>query len=132
MVLFSDHNNKYNNYYLRIPYNSIEFILKRRYFYRRNAIEIFTVDKKSYLFNINENKFKDFYNNIRQYMKGNIDDIITESKIDDKIGFYNKQTFLRLNKGYIPFKNRQRDMSLKILYENWSKWKISSLKLLCY
>ena len=128
--IFRPNNTKYNNYFIRIPYNSIEFILKRRYFYRRNAIEIFTVDKKSYLFNINENKFKTFYENIRHYMKSNIEDINVESKFDDKIGFYNKLTFLRLNKGYIPFQNRQKDMSLKILYENWSKWKISSMKLL--
>ena len=85
--IFRPNNTKYNNYFIRIPYNSIEFILKRRYFYRRNAIEIFTVDKKSYLFNINENKFKTFYENIRHYMKSNIEDINIESKFDDKIGF---------------------------------------------
>ena len=128
--IFRPQNNKYNNYYIRIPYNSIEFVLKRRYFYRRNALEIFTVDKKSYLFNINENKFKKIYENIKYYMNKNIEEITTESIYDNKIGFYNKQTFLKLNKGYIPFQNGHRDMNLKLLYENWSKWKISSLKFL--
>ena len=128
--IFRPNNTKYRNYYLRIPYNSIEFVLKRRYFYKRNALEVFTVDKKSYLFNINEDKFKKIYNNIKLYMKSTIEDINIESTIDDKIGFYNKQTFLKLNKSFIPFQNRQREMNLKTLYEKWSKWQISSLKLL--
>ena len=57
----------------------------------------------------------------------------TEDIIIDKykLGFYNKQTFLKLNKSFIPFQNRQqKDMSLKSIYDNWSKWKMSSLKLL--
>ena len=128
--IFRPQNNKYKNYYIRIPYNSIEFVLKRRYFFKRNALEIFTVDKKSYMFNINEDKFKTFYENIKTYMKSNIEEIKIESSFDDKIGFYNKHTFLKLNKGYIPFQNKKREMNLKTLYENWSKWKISSLKLL--
>ena len=33
---------------LRIPYNMINFVMKRTYFYRANAIEIFTSNQKSY------------------------------------------------------------------------------------
>ena len=126
--IFRPQNKKYENYYIHIPYNSIELILRRRYFFRRNALEIFTVDKKSYLFNINENKFKSFYENIKSYMSTTTEDIIIDKY---KLGFYNKQTFLKLNKSFIPFQNRQqKDMSLKSIYDNWSKWKMSSLRLL--
>ena len=128
--IFRPQNKKYENYFIHIPYNSIELILKRRYFFRRNALEIFTVNKKSYLFNINENKFKSFYENIKHYMQNTVEDI---NIFNDKnnIGFYNKQTFLKLNKDSIPFQTvQQKDMSIKSIYDNWSKWKMSSLKLL--
>ena len=125
--IFRPQNKKYENYFIHIPYNSIELILKRRYFFKRNALEIFTVDKKSYLFNINENKFNSIYDNIKHYMSKTTEDIIIDKY---KLGFYNKMTFLKLNKSFIPFQNRQKDMSLKSIYENWSKWKMSSLKLL--
>ena len=49
--IFSLQNSKYQHYYLKIPYYNIEFVLKRRYFYKRNVIEIFTINKKSYLSN---------------------------------------------------------------------------------
>ena len=134
--IFRPQNKKYENYFIKIPYNSIELILKRRYFYKRNAIEIFTVDKKSYFFNINDNKFKSLYENIKHYMPSGIEDIIIEKnrfeKSGEKIGFYSKNTFLQFNKSIIPFQNIQKDMSLKTIYENWSKWKISSFKLLMY
>ena len=129
--IFYPQNTKYDYYYVNIPYNSIDFILKRRYFYKRNAIEIFTVKKKSYLFRVEENKFKTFFDNIKHYMKSTIEDIYIEySKFDDKIGFYNKQEFLNLNNGFIHLASKQKEMNLKNIYEKWSKWKISSLKML--
>jgi len=76
--IFYPQNTKYDYYYVNIPYNSIDFILKRRYFYKRNAIEIFTVKKKSYLFRVEENKFKTFFDNIKHYMKSTIEDIYIE------------------------------------------------------
>ena len=48
-------------------------------------------------------------------MKSNIEDIYIEySKYDDKIGFYNKQTFVNLNRGFIPMPTKQKEMNLKI------------------
>ena len=129
--IFRPQHKKYDYYYLTIPYNSIEFILRRRYFYKRNAIEIFTVNKKSYFFRIEEKKFKSFIDNIKHYMKSTIEDIYIEySKIDDKIGIYNKQRFLSLNNGFIPLASKQQEMNIKNIYEKWTKWKISSLKML--
>ena len=129
--LFRPQNEKYDYYYINIPYNSIEFILRRKYFYKRTAIEIFTVNKKSYLFRIEDNKIKVILDNIKYYMKSTIEDIYIEySKIDEKVGFYNKQTFLNLNKGFVPFESKKREMNIKDIYEKWSKWKISTLKML--
>ena len=38
--------NKSKYYHLKIPYEEIEFILKRRYIFKRNSFEIFTMKKK--------------------------------------------------------------------------------------
>ena len=128
---FRRQNKKYDYYCIKIPYNSISFILKRKYFYKKSSIEIFTVNKKSYLFKLEDNKIKTMLDNIRHYMKSNIEDIyIDYSKYDDKIGFYNKQTFLNLNNGFIPLPTTQIEMNLKNIYEKWSKWKLSTLNLL--
>ena len=128
---FRRQNKKYDYYYIKIPYNSISFILKRKYFYKKSSIEVFTVNKKSYLFKLEDNKIKTMLDNIKHYMKSNIEDIYIEySKYDDKIGFYNKQTFLNLNNGYIPLPTTQIEMNLKNIYEKWSKWKLSTLNLL--
>ena len=129
--IFRPQNKKYENYCIKIPYNSISFILKRKYFYKKSSIEIFTVNKKSYLFKLEDSKIRTMLDNIRHYMKSNIEDIYIEySKYDDKIGFFNKQTFLNLNNGFIPLPTKQIEMNLKNIYEKWSKWKLSTLKLL--
>jgi hypothetical protein len=58
---------KYNHYFISIPYNKIQYILRRRYFFKKSALEIFTEDKKSYLFNIEGdlNNIKYFIENIK-------------------------------------------------------------------
>ena len=129
--IFKPQNKKYDYYRIDIPYNSIEFILKRRYFYKKTCLEIFTVNKKSYLFKLEDTKIRTILDNIKQNMKSNIEDIYIEySKYDDKIGFYNKQTFVNLNRGFIPMPAKQKEMNLKNIYEKWYKWKLSSLRML--
>ena len=71
---------------------------------------------------------KKVYENIRHYMKSDIEDISIEyTKYEEKIGFYNKNRQLP-NKIQIP--NTIKNMNLKYLYDKWSKWEISTLKLL--
>ena len=52
--VFRSQNHKYNNFFIWIPYNKIQMMLKRRYFFKRQAIEIFTEDRKSYFFKLKE------------------------------------------------------------------------------
>ena len=126
--IFKPQTNKYNYYYLKIPYNSIEFILKRKYYFKKSVIEIFTINKKSYLFQFEEKNMKIIFDNIHHYMKSDIEDISTEYyKFEDKIGFYNKKKML-LNGIQLP--NRFKNMSLKYLYDKWLKWEISTFKFL--
>ena len=128
--VFRSQNHKYNNFFIWIPYNKIQMMLKRRYFFKRQAIEIFTEDRKSYFFKLKEKNILFFIENMKVYMKQNIEDIcITYNKFDEKIGFVNKNNCLlnfNLNYNY----NEKRCMNLKNIYEKWAKWEISTLKLL--
>ena len=123
---------KYNHYFISIPYNKIQYILRRRYFFKKSALEIFTEDKKSYLFNIEGdlNNIKYFIENIKYFMKQDLEDIFIEyNKFDEKIGFVNKKNIF-LNTNLQLFTNKKNSMNLKLLYEKWSKWEISTLQML--
>ena len=126
--IFKSQSNKYHCYYLKIPYSSIEFVLKRRYYFKKTVLEIFTINKKSYSFRFEEEKLKAVFENIRYYMKSYIEDISTEyTKYDDKIGFFNNN---RILDNGIALPNIIKNMNLKNLYEKWTKWEISTLKFL--
>ena len=126
--IFKPQTNKYGYYYLKIPYNSIEFIFKRRYYFKKTVLDIFTINKKIYSFRFEENDMKTVYENIRHYMKSDIEDIFIEfTKYEEKIGFFNKKKLLN-NKIQIP--NTIKNMNLKYIYEKWAKWEISTFKLL--
>ena len=126
--IFKSQSNKYHCYYLKIPYSSIEFVLKRRYYFKKTVLEIFTINKKSYSFRFEEEKLKTVFENIRYYMKSDIEDISTEyTKYEDKIGFFNNN---RILDNGIALPNIIKNMNLKNLYEKWTKWEISTLKFL--
>ena len=124
--IFRPQTNKYNYYYINIPYDSIDFVLKKRYYFKMSVLEIFTINKKSYFFKFEENQLKTIIDNIRYYMKSNIEDIYVEN-VKNEIGFYNKKKML--NNG-IQLPNKMKYMNLKYLYEKWTKWEISTLKML--
>ena len=121
---------RYEDFFIHIPFNKIQLILKRRYYFKKTALEIFTEDRKSYLFRIDENKIKYFFESIKYYMKQDLEDIYIEyNKFDDKIGFVNKKNIF-LNTNHLIFTYEKKYMNLKSLYEKWSKWEISTLKML--
>ena len=126
--IFKPQLNKHSYYYLKIPLKSIDFIFKRSYYFKKSVLEIFTINKKSYFFRFEENKMKVVFDNIRHYMKSDIEDISIEyTKYEEKIGFYNKNKILENG---ISLPNNIKNMNLKNLYEKWIKWEISTLKLL--
>ena len=128
--VFEPQTHKYNNFYLWIPYNKIQMVFKRRYYFKIQAIEIFTEDRKSYLFKLNDTVTKFFFDNIKFFMKQDIEEIHIEyNKFEEKIGFMNKNNiFLNYNLNYFP--NEKKLVNLKNIYEKWCKWEISTLKLL--
>jgi len=128
--IFSPQNEKYEYFHFSIPYNKIAFILKRRYYFKVSALEIFTTDKKSYLFKFDHNKFEDIFSNIKFYINPKAKDIYIEnSKFYDKIGFINENSRMNNMNKKIYDKNY---MNLKTLYDKWKKWEISTMRLLMY
>ena len=129
--VFKTQRRKYDGYHVKIPYNQIALVLKRRYFFKTIALEIFTIKNKSYYFKFNGKNFKKVYENIRHKMKSTIEDIQIEySKIDSKIGFVNNNdnNNLFINTSILMYK--KKDMNLKNLYEKWATWEISTFKFL--
>jgi len=133
--------NKYNYYNFKISYNEIDFVLKRKYYFKKTCLEIFTVNKKSYFFRFKEKELENVYENIKHYMKSdkntkgdksNIEDISIEyTKYEDKIGFFNRKQCIKISKDtFIPIANDLKSMNMKHLYDQWIKWEMSTLKLI--
>jgi hypothetical protein len=129
--IFKNMSDKYNKYYMSIPLKEIELIFKRRYFFKKNVLEIYTQDKKSYFFRINEKNFDSFFNNLKNYLKDDLEDITIEySKTEEKIGFINKKNHLYYYNNYNILFNSKKCSSLKNLYSKWTNWEISTFTLL--
>ena len=129
--VFKTQKRKYDGYHLSIPYRNIAFILKRRYFFKTVALEIFTLKNKSYYFKFNEKNIKKIYDNIRHLMKSTVEDIYIEySKNDSKIGFVNNNDNNNYFTNTSMLMYKKKDMNLKNLYEKWSTWEMSTLKFL--
>ena len=65
-------NEELNDYYLKIYFNEIKFILPRKYYGELSSIEIFTKNNKSYFFKfVNDKNYKNFLNIISRNQKIN-------------------------------------------------------------
>ena len=114
-------------YYKCIPYTHIEMVLKRRYFFKRNSLEVFTLNKKSYFLKfVTDKDCETMYNAIQRHFDKYDDIQIEHKKIDKCIGYYNKKTYLTNPDYDYPY------MSLSKKYEKWCEWEISTLELLMY
>ena len=129
--IFSPQKNKYDYLHISIPYDKLIFALKRRYYYKVCCLEVFTSDKKSYLFRFENDKLNDIISKI----KHNIDnpqpeDITIENKtFYHKIGFLNyKSKINNMNKKIY----KKGELNLKNIYEKWKKWDISTMRLLMF
>ena len=125
--IFSPQKEKYEYLHIKIPYNQIVLILKRRYYFKISALEIFTTEKKSYLFKFDHNKLGDIISHLKHYMNKLEDIYIENNKFYNKIGYLNINSRIYNMNKKIYEKNY---MNLKHLYELWKKWEISTLQLL--
>ena len=129
--IFKKKKDNYNQYYLKLPFKGIELIFKRRYYFKKNALEIYNQDKKSYFFRIDETKFKSFLDTLKYQLKNDLEDITIEyTKTDNKIGLINKNNIFYNYNNYNNLFNSKRIPSIKTLYLKWIKWEISTFTLL--
>ena len=139
--IFHEQNEKYKDYFIKIPFTEVELILKRRYYFKRNVIEVFTQNKKSYLFRIDENKSEQFFNDIilnNQKSPFNVEFeniTIENNKAEEKIGLVNKTNLLFEYNNYRPLfftKRFTRVTTIKNIYIKWINWEISTFTLINY
>ena len=140
-AIFHEQREKYKDYFIKIPFTQIELLLKRRYYFKRNVLEVFTQNKKSYLFRIDETKSESFFNDIitnNQKSKFNVefDNITIENnKSEDKIGLVNKTNLLFEYNNYRSLfftKRFTKVTTIKNIYIKWINWEISTFTLLNY
>ena len=134
--IFKEAGEKYKNYFIKLRFEEVEIIFKRRYYFKKNVLEIFTQNKKSYFFRIDETKFDRFFEDIienNQKSKFNVDfEYITieNAKSEEKIGLVNKSNLLY---DYNDFKQlffSKKFSTIKNIYTKWTKWEISTFTLL--
>ena len=126
--VFHAQQDKYKGYQLKIPFSDIAYVMKRRYFFKTIALEIYTFKNKSYYFQFNKETINIIYENLKFHMKSTLEEINVEyPKSDTKIGFVN------FNNNYINTKMlmfKKKEINIKSLYEKWVNWDISTFKFL--
>ena len=129
--VFKGHGERYSQYYMKIPLKGIELIFKRRYYFKKNVLEIYNQERKSFFFRIDEKHFKTFLNSIKFYLKYDLEEItIDYSKYEEKIGFINKNNILYNYNNYNILFNTKKNSSIRYLYLKWLKWEVSTFTLL--
>ena len=132
---FKSYKKDKNFYKLRIKYNDIRIILKRKYYYNNSAIEIFTSKNKSYIFNfVDENVRKTILNELLKKI-GDFATVVDDMKEsnnknnkENSIGYFNNRYFSILTK------NDSKKTTIKIskLVKLWKSWEISNFEFLMY
>ena len=136
--IFHEQNEKYKDYFIRLPFTQVELIFKRRYYFKRNVLEIFTQNKKSYFFRIEERKFEQFFNDIilnnqKSKFKVEFDHVTIENnKTEEKIGLVNKTNLLYEYNNYKSLFFSKKINTIKNIYYKWTNWEISTFTLLNY
>ena len=129
-----------NLYKLSIIFNEIKWVLKRKYYYKNSAIEIFTIKNKSYYFNFKDEETQDIIINEIIKKIGNYFMIINDIKEfpnqpsykknvskDMIIGYQNNSNPLIIKKNKFKVKKR---IKLSKIINQWKNWKFSNFELL--
>ena len=134
--IFKESGEKYKNFFIKLRFEEVEIIFKRRYYFKKNVLEIFTQNKKSYFFRIDETKFDRFFKDIlenNQKSKFSVDfEYITieNAKSEEKIGLVNKSNLLYDYNNFKQLFFSKKFSTIKNIYTKWTKWEISTFTLL--
>ena len=110
-------------YKISINYNEIKWIFRRRYYYKNSALEIYTINNKSYYFNFKFEKDREFVINeiITKFKKlTKINDDLKDPKdsFDNIIGYGNNL--------------KKEKIKLSKLISKWKEWKINNFEILMW
>ena len=133
---FMFHHKDKDLYNISIKYNEIKLVLKRRYYYKNSAIEIFTSTNKSYYFNFKfEEDRESFIVGILEKIK-NLKPIVNDLREgkDNILGYENtyliKKKFKRKDRE--KMKEKQKTIQLSKRLRAWTEWKINNFKFLMW
>ena len=137
---FTYHPKDKNLYKLSIIFNDIKWVLKRKYYYKNSAIEIFTIKNKSYYFNFKDEETQDIIINEIIKKIGNYFMIINDIKEFPNqpsykknvsknmiIGYQNNSNPLIIKKNKFKVKKR---IKLSKIIKQWKNWELSNFELL--
>ena len=110
-------------YKISLNYNDIKWVIRRRYYYKNSALEIFTRTNKSYYFNFKYESDREIViNEIKSKFKSlfKIKDDLKEPKdnLDNIIGYSNDL-----------YKNK---VKLSRIITKWKEWKITNFEFLMW
>ena len=111
---------------LKIVYSKISFVLVRKYFYRNSALEVYTLENKSYYFNFNTQDERDkVLKELRKKVKG--EDIKVQNKEDNVIGFINEKMKKLSSLNIFTYFTKINDV-----IEKWKSNQISNYEMLMW
>ena len=138
---FTHHPKDKNLYKMSISFNEIKWILKRKYYYKNSAIEIFTIKNKSYYFNFKDEESQiviikeitkkigeclKIYNDIKELPSLSSSTSNTYNN-DNIIGYQNNMNPIIIKKS--KFKSKKY-IRLSTIINQWKNWEISNFELL--
>ena len=111
---------------LKLVYSKISFVLVRKYFYRNSALEIYTLENKSYYFNFNNQDERDrVLKELRKKVKG--EDIKVQNREDKVIGFINEKMKKLSSLNIFTYFTKINDV-----IEKWKSHQISNYEMLMW
>ena len=138
---FTHHPKDKNLYKMSISFNEIMWILKRKYYYKNSAIEIFTIKNKSYYFNFKDEESQiiiikeitkkigdclKIFNDIRE-LPSLSSSTSSQTNIDNIIGYQNNMNPIIIKNS--KFKTK-KNVRLSTIINQWKNWEISNFELL--
>ena len=125
-----------NFYKLRIKYNEIKLILKRKYYYKNSSIEIFTSKNKSYFFNFSTEKIteivlEEILNKLVDYsiIINDMKEFFDKEEPNNTIGYLSNKHISILNKNE---SKKNNPIKLSKLVTLWKNWEISKFEFLMF
>ena len=120
-------------YKISINYNNIKYLLRRRYYYKNSAIEIYTSTNKTFYFNFKyeedrETVITEIVHKLKEYARI-LDDLKEPKDIYDNVVGYQNTLVLKARK-----KNNKKKFKIKLSKKilAWKEWKMSTFELLMW